>query len=99
MRLKRGPTETKIARISRMQPLTGISSLSAGHHPVATALHVAVYNFCRMHRTPQCTRAMAGRVVPDLSSTNDLLGAVMDERRNRLWMELYKRLGQKLQEK
>ena len=29
----------------------------------ATAIHVAVYNFCRMHRTLGCTPAMAAGVI------------------------------------
>ena len=38
----------------------------------ATAIHVAVYNFCRMHSTLRCTPAMAAGVIDRLWSMDDL---------------------------
>ena len=42
----------------------------------ATAIHVAVYNFCRMHSTIRCTPAMAAGVIDQLWSMDDLYSAV-----------------------
>ena len=42
----------------------------------ATAIHVAVYNFCRMHSTIRCTPAMAAGVIDRLWSMGDLFDAV-----------------------
>ena len=39
----------------------------------ATAIHIAVYNFCRMHSTIRCTPAMAAGVSDKLRSMEDLL--------------------------
>jgi IS1 family transposase len=44
----------------------------------ATAIHVAVYNFCRIHSTIRCTPAMAAGVIDRLWDMNDLYDAVMD---------------------
>jgi len=44
----------------------------------ATAIHVAVYNFCRMHGSLKCTPAMAAGVIDKLWDMNDLYDAVMD---------------------
>jgi hypothetical protein len=40
----------------------------------ATAIHVAVYNFCRIHSTIRCTPAMAAGVIDRLWGTGDLYG-------------------------
>ena len=42
----------------------------------ATAIHVAVYNFCRIHSTIRCTPAMAAGVIDRLWSMDDLYEAV-----------------------
>jgi len=42
----------------------------------ATAIHVAVYNFCRIHGSLKCTPAMAAGVIDKLWSMNDLYDAV-----------------------
>ena len=42
----------------------------------ATAIHVAVYNFCRIHSTIRCTPAMAAGVIDRLWSMGDLYDAV-----------------------
>jgi hypothetical protein len=44
----------------------------------ATAIHVAVYNFCRIHSTIRCTPAMAAGVVDRLWSMDDLYNAVTE---------------------
>jgi hypothetical protein len=44
----------------------------------ATAIHVAVYNFCRIHSTIRCTPAMAAGVVDRLWSMDDLYNAVSE---------------------
>ncbi len=44
----------------------------------ATALHVAVYNFCRIHGSLKCTPAMAAGVVDQLWSMDDLYNAVTE---------------------
>jgi len=42
----------------------------------ATAIHVAVYNFCRIHSTIRCTPAMAAGVIDRLWGMGDLYNAV-----------------------
>jgi IS1 family transposase len=42
----------------------------------ATAIHVAVYNFCRIHSTLRATPAMAAGVIDRLWSMDDLFSAV-----------------------
>ena len=44
----------------------------------ATAIHVAVYNFCRIHSTSLCTPAMAAGVIDRLWSMDDLYNAVTE---------------------
>ncbi len=44
----------------------------------ATAIHVATYNFCRMHSSLKCTPAMAAGVVDQLWSMDDLYDAVTE---------------------
>jgi hypothetical protein len=46
----------------------------------ATAIHVATYNFCRMHSTIRCTPAMAAGIVDTLWSMGDLFDAVTKHR-------------------
>ena len=42
----------------------------------ATAIHVATYNFCRIHSSIRCTPAMAAGVIDKLWSMDDLYEAV-----------------------
>jgi hypothetical protein len=51
----------------------------------ATAIHIAVYNFCRIHGSLKCTPAMAAGVIDKLWDMNDLYAAVADhaERKRR----------------
>src|ERR1700722_12723950 len=42
----------------------------------ATAIHVATYNFCRMHSSLKCTPAMAAGIIDQLWSIDDLYSAV-----------------------
>jgi IS1 family transposase len=44
----------------------------------ATAIHVAVYNFCRIHSTIRCTPAMAAGVIDRLWGMGDLYDAVTE---------------------
>ena len=44
----------------------------------ATAIHVATYNFCRVHGSLKCTPAMAAGVVDQLWSMDDLYNAVTE---------------------
>jgi hypothetical protein len=44
----------------------------------AVALHVAFYNYCRIHQTLRCTPAMAAFVTDRLWSMDDLFDAVME---------------------
>jgi IS1 family transposase len=44
----------------------------------ATAIHVATYNFCRVHGSLKCTPAMAAGVVDQLWSMDDLFNAVTE---------------------
>jgi len=44
----------------------------------ATAIHVAVYNFCRIHSTIRCTPAMAAGVIDRLWSMGELFDAMMN---------------------
>jgi hypothetical protein len=49
---------------------------SGGSEAAATAIHVAVYNFCRTHSTIRCTPAMAAGVIDRLWGMGDLYDAV-----------------------
>ncbi len=65
----------------------------------ATAIHVAVYNFCRIHGSLKCTPAMAAGVIDRLWSMDDLYDAVTDSakrKRKTAWIE---RMIAKLNEK
>jgi IS1 family transposase len=44
----------------------------------ATAIHVATYNFCRIHGSLKCTPAMAAGVIDSLWSMDDLYNAVTE---------------------
>lgn len=43
----------------------------------ATALHIATYDFCRVHRTLKCTPAMAAGIVQELWGFDRLYDEVM----------------------
>ncbi len=51
-------------------------SKKQGNLAAATAIHVAVYNFCRIHSTIRCTPAMAAGVIDRLWGMGDLYDAV-----------------------
>jgi IS1 family transposase len=71
--------------MKRFTRLTYAFSKKLENLAAATALHIAVYNFCRIHRSLSCTPAMAAGVVGQLWSMDDLFDAVMEhaERRKR----------------
>jgi hypothetical protein len=51
----------------------------------ATAIHVAVYNFCRMHGSLKCTPAMAAGVIDRLWGMHDLFDAVVKHGAEKAW--------------
>jgi IS1 family transposase len=60
----------------RFTRLTYAFSKKLENLAAAIAIHVAVYNFCRIHRTLSCTPAMAAGVIGELWSMDDLFDAV-----------------------
>ena len=62
----------------RFTRLTYAFSKRVENLAAAVALHVAFYNYCRVHRTLRCTPAMAAFVTDRLWSMDDLYDAVMD---------------------
>jgi hypothetical protein len=63
-------------RVKRFTRLTYAFSKKLENLAAAIAIHVAVYNFCRIHRTLSCTPAMAAGVIGELWSMDDLFDAV-----------------------
>jgi IS1 family transposase len=61
--------------IRRLTRLTNGFSKKLENHGAAIALHVAHYNFVRIHKTIRATPAMAAGVSSTLWSMDDLLGA------------------------
>lgn len=59
--------------IRRFTRLTNAFSKKVENHRAAVALHFAHYNFVRLHRTIQCTPAMAAGVTPRLWSLEELV--------------------------
>jgi hypothetical protein len=62
--------------VKRFMRLTYAFSKKLENLAAASALHIAVYNFCRVHSTIRCTPAMAARVIDELWSMSDLYDAV-----------------------
>jgi hypothetical protein len=62
-------------------------------------LHVAVYNFCRVHRTLRCTPAMAAGVIDTLWSVDDLYDADMDRAERKRKNANLRKLLNRLQDK
>jgi IS1 family transposase len=60
----------------RFTRLTYAFSKRVENLAAAVALHVAFYNYCRIHRTLRCTPAMAAGVIGELWSMDDLFDAV-----------------------
>ncbi|MBC7815413.1 MAG: transposase [Planctomycetaceae bacterium] len=63
----------------------------------AIAMHIAHYNFCRIHGTLKCTPAMAASVTGKLWSLPDLFDAVAAEQTRRLKAASVKRLLARMQ--
>lgn len=63
----------------------------------AIAMHIAHYNFCRMHSTLRATPAMAANVTPKLWSLSDLFDAVVAEHTRLLKAAAVKRLLARMQ--
>ena len=57
--------------------LTYAFSKKLNNLAAAVSLHVAVYNFCRIHRSLKVTPVMAAGVIDTLWSIEDLYEAVM----------------------
>ncbi len=62
--------------VKRFTRLTYAFSKKLENLAAASALHIAVYNFCRVHSTIRCTPAMAAGVIDKLWSMDDLYEAV-----------------------
>ena len=62
----------------RFTRLTYAFSKKLENLAAAISIHVAVYNFCRMHGSLKATPAMAAGVIDKLWDMNDLYEAVMD---------------------
>jgi len=71
--------------MKRFTRLTYAFSKKLENLAAATAIHAAVYNFCRIHRTLGCTPAMAAGVIGELWNMDELFDAVTEhaERRRR----------------
>jgi IS1 family transposase len=62
----------------RFTRLTYAFSKKLENLAAAISIHVAVYNFCRIHRSLRCTPAMAAFVTDRLWSMDDLYDAVIE---------------------
>jgi uncharacterized membrane protein YqgA involved in biofilm formation len=65
--------------MKRFTRLTYAFSKKLENLAAAAALHIAVYNFCRVHGSLKCTPAMAAGVIGELWSMDDLFDAVMEQ--------------------
>ncbi|HEV8066236.1 MAG TPA: hypothetical protein VGP76_00775 [Planctomycetaceae bacterium] len=70
-----GSTRLFLKRFAR---LTYAFSKKLENLVAAAAIHVAVYNFCRVHSTIRCTPAMAAGVIDRLWGMDDLYDAVTE---------------------
>ena len=61
--------------IRRFTRLTNAFSKKVENHRAAVALHFAHYNFVRLHRTIQCSPAMAAGVSSHLWTMEELVSA------------------------
>jgi hypothetical protein len=62
--------------VKRFTRLTYAFSKKLENLAAASALHIAVYNFCRIHNTLKCTPAMAAGIIDKLWSMDDLYKTV-----------------------
>jgi IS1 family transposase len=67
--------------VKRFTRLTYAFSKKLENLAAASALHIAVYNFCRVHSTLKCTPAMAAGIIDTLWSMDDLYNAVTEHAR------------------
>jgi hypothetical protein len=83
------PDETKIStsyverfnlstrmHMRRFTRLTNGFSKKAENHAAAIALHLAFYNFCRVHRTLRMTPAMAAGIADHVWELDELLASL-----------------------
>jgi hypothetical protein len=64
--------------MKRFTRLTYAFSKKLENLAAATAIHVATYNFCRIHGSLKCTPAMAASVIDRLWGMDDLYDAVTE---------------------
>ena len=64
-------------QMRRFTRLTNGFSKKIENHRAAVALHVAWYNFCRVHETLRCTPAMALGVTDHIWSVSELVDAAL----------------------
>lgn len=62
----------------RFTRLTNAFSKKAENHAHAVALHFMAYNFCRIHKTLQCSPAMAAGVTDRLWDIVDVVRMIED---------------------
>jgi IS1 family transposase len=65
-------------QMRRMTRLTNAHSKKIENHVAATALHMAHYNFARIHTSIRATPAMAAGITKTVWSMDDLLSAALD---------------------
>jgi IS1 family transposase len=83
----------------RFTRLTYAFSKRVENLAAAVALHVAFYNYCRIHRTLRCTPAMAAFVTDRLWSMGDLYDAVTEHAERKRKDERLAKLARKLRER
>lgn len=66
-------------QMRRFTRLTNGFSKKIENHRAAVALHVAWYNFCRVHETLRCTPAMALGVTDHIWSVGELVDAALSQ--------------------
>ncbi len=64
--------------IRRMTRLTNAYSKKFRNHAAATSLHVAYYNFCRVHETLRITPAMAIGVTKHIWTIGELINKALE---------------------
>jgi hypothetical protein len=62
----------------RFTRLTNAYSKKLENHRAAVALWIAFYNFCRVHETLRCTRAMALGVTDHIWTIGELISAALE---------------------
>jgi IS1 family transposase len=66
-------------QIRRFTRLCNGFSKKLDNHRAAVALHMAFYNFCRIHETIRCTPAMEAGIADRVWSVDELVAAALEE--------------------